>query len=464
MNSHAKSALTKGLITEADIDERLALLFKVRMRLGHFDPAGPLSKIPTSVICSDYAKAIARDGVAQSVVLLKNTGGRLPLDAKALKSIAVIGPNANLSQDVSQYYGPGSACDNEYPNMVDAIHHFVAATTTAKGVPAVDSSDVSGVAAAADLAAAADAVVLVLGTDLSMGAEGHDFSDIRLPEGQVKLAQAVLAAAKSPVVIVMLTAAPLDISMLLDHPKVGAVLHAGQVGVQTLGVADVLFGTSPAGRLVQTIYPASYADEVSIFDFNMRPGASAWPRPDCKTAPCPMGTNPGRTHRFYTGQPVKPFGYGLSYTTFQYEVASAPSSVSLSPALDLVGKHRHGFISSSAVTAAGPAVQYEVKVTNTGSVDADDVVLGFLTPPGAGENGVPLVKLFGFQRVHVPAGQSRTVNLYPTWSEFTHVDQAGIPNVLPGRYKVSFGIKDTQPHGMGFAELDLLASDAEIVV
>ena len=101
---------------------------------------------------------------------------------------------------------------------------------------------------------------------------------------------------------------------LLRNPKVGAVLHVGQPSVQTLGIGDALFGAVvPAGRAIQTVYEAAYADAISIFDFNMRPGPSAWPRPDC-AAPydeCMNGTNPGRTYRFYTGQPVVEFGFGL---------------------------------------------------------------------------------------------------------------------------------------------------------
>merc|ERR1719399_25251 len=125
--------------------------------------------------------------------------------------------------------------------------------------------------------------------------EGHDATSIVLSAGQQALLDAVTKAAKAPVAVVMLTSVPLDISGVLANPKVGAVLHAGQVSVQTLGLGDLLFGKRvPAGRTVQTVYPAAYADQVSIFDFNMRPGPSTWPRPP--------GTNPGRTHRFYTGK------------------------------------------------------------------------------------------------------------------------------------------------------------------
>ena len=125
VGQHGQSALDKGLIDEDLIDMRLSNLFKVRMRLGHFDPPGPLSKIPASAICSEEAAAVARDGVAQGAVLLKNDVSTLPLSAKKLaaagSTVAVIGPNANLSEAIAGYYGPRAVCGGAYPNMVDAV-------------------------------------------------------------------------------------------------------------------------------------------------------------------------------------------------------------------------------------------------------------------------------------------------------------------------------------------------------
>ena len=115
----------------------------------------------------------------------------------------------------------------------------------------------------------------------------------------------------------------------MNNPKVGAILHVGQPSVNTLGVGDLIFGKAvPAGRTIQTIYPEEYQNSISIFDFNMRPGPSPFARPDCTTNPCPNGTNPGRTHRFYTGTPVVPFGFGLSCKLLQcaYLYMSSPLS------------------------------------------------------------------------------------------------------------------------------------------
>ena len=219
---------------------------------------------------------------------------------------------------------------------------------------------------------------------------------------------------------------------------------------------------------------ASYADGISIFDFNMRPGPSVFPRPDCPAgtpaASCTRGTNPGRTHRFFVGDAVVPFGFGLSYTTFTYHVTASARAISLEPLRALLAgppgdaaePRRSGvFVRTSDAEAAGAgagAVGYTVTVTNTGTVDADDVVLGFLVPPGAGTNGVPLQTLFGFERVYVPAGESRVVSLYPMLTEFAATGRDGKGTALPGTYRVRFGLHESRDLGMGFAETTLVAA------
>ena len=378
-------------------------------------------------------------------------------------------------------------------NTIPAIsdHVGIPNTKAALGVPDVNSNDTSMVASAATMASESDVTILVLGTDLTDAREGSDATTLVLSDGQLALVEAVAAAcskAQKPLIVVTLTAVPLDISSILSDERIGAVLHVGQPSVQTLGIGDVLFGiVSPAGRTIQTIYPSSYADEVSIFDFNMRPGISKYARPDCdnKTHPdaCPRGTNPGRTHRFYNGKAVVPFGFGLSYTKFSYSVSAVDEDADAADAADAASDAASKEIDEMRVVSLAPlrelltlkdgqqyvklqdaddmssfhSPKYRVTVTNNGLIDSDDVVLGFITPPDAGINGVPLQSLFGFERVFVPAGQSVDVYLYPSLMEFARTELDGTKISMIGDYKLKFGVESTVKHGGGYVETSLRA-------
>lgn len=420
-----------------------------------------MTKIEASEACSQASIDAAREGAIQGSTLLKNVDAALPLDAATISKVAVIGPNSDLSKAVAGYYG-GNTCDGKYWTMIDAVQQYVDNTVTVKGVPSVTSDDVSGIPDAVAMAKDADAVVLAIGTDLSVGREGHDANTISLSEAQQQLVDQVAGNATGPVIVVTFTHNPFDISSLLKNDKIGAVIHVGQPSVQIIGVGDVLFGErSPAGRTVATIYPASYADQISIFDFNMRPGPSAWPRPDCPKPydACQNGTNPGRTHRFYIDDAVVPFGYGLSYTTWKYEV-DVPKTVQLQ---DLSKQLQES--ADSYVPMKQPVEPFKVKVTNTGSVDADDVVLAFASAPGAGQNGIPLQDLVGFERVHVKAGKTAVVTIQPELSMFSQVDMDGKRYPLPGEYTVRFGLEKTSVLGMGFAETTVKAMvESQIVL
>ena len=312
------SALKLGVITLTDVDTALRHLFAVRMRLGHFDPPGPLQKIPASVICSAEHNATARAGAAQGSTLLKNVGKTLPL-SPSVASVAVIGsallfslspflpfslspfrspslylflflsvslslslsvcvslplsvalslslslcvcvcrslsvccalsplpppsppprvcegwfglsprvfcararrPNGDLSRSIAGYYGANRPCGGRYSTMVDAVAQYVPRTTFVKGVPGVSSTDTSGIANATAIAKASGATVLVVGTDLGTAHEGHDATDLTLSPAQLELVGNVSAAAAKPVVVVVMSAVPLDLTPLLANPKV----------------------------------------------------------------------------------------------------------------------------------------------------------------------------------------------------------------------------------------------------
>jgi len=450
VKENIQDALDQSLVTEADIDERLYYLFRIRMRLSHFDPTGPLDEIKAEdTICTDYSINLARDGLVQSAVLLKNDANTLPLVAANVGSVAVIGPNSELAEgDISQYYGPHNHCDNDGKyDLVSAIGLFADDVATVKGIENNTSTDTSGIPDAVAAAKSADQVILAVGTDLGWAREGTDAVSVAFSDEQAQLIKEVADAASKPVVLVMFTANPLDLTDVLAHENIGAVLHVGQPGINIYAAGDLIFGKrSPAGRTIQTVYKKEYADQISIFDFNMRPGPSEFPRPDCTTPDdldsCERGTNPGRTYRFYVDEPVIEFGYGLSYTKFDYNVVSAAKKVDLTPVREMLSEsQRLGKSFTNLADSQGDMDGYVVEVTNSGDVDADEVVLGFNKPPGAGVDGVPLKSLFGFERVHVKAGETVTVTLYPTLNDFTVVDKDGLRSVVEGEYEINFGVE-----------------------
>ena len=478
VTDNAHSALDQGLIVEDDLDTRLRMLFRVRMRLSHFDPVGPLDKLQASdLVCSDYALALSQDGVTQGATLLKNTDTRLPLNRGVYKNILVVGPAANLSVSDSGYYGPNLPCGLKYNNVMDMLQNSdpSANVNYIAGVNSVISNRTNGVAAAVAAAKQADLVILAIGTSLQTAREGSDATSIELSSAQQYLVKEVALASQDKVIILQFTATPLDISTILNDTNVGAVLHLGVPSVALLGAGPLLFGDrSPAGRTVQTIYPVEYQNMISIFDFNMRPGPSSWARPDCTNqdpSACPRGTNPGRTYRFYTGDAVIPFGFGLSYTNISYSSASPSSAVNsplkldMRPVQDAIKQTQAAGQAFIPLTISEQlrehaqwtnpkglwAQQFTVNVTNTGNVAADDVVLGFLTPPNPGVDGAPLKSLFGFERVHVEPGETVSVYLYPALTDFVRVHkETGELVVQPGDYEVTFGVPETLPHGGGF--------------
>jgi beta-D-xylosidase 4 len=268
-----------------------------------FDADSPLHKInnATAGVCSARAIELAREGVAQSVTLVKNQGGTLPIDANRLTGkVAVIGPmlGDQVTSGLSSYYGPLVSCGNapfwvgHHHTMRDAVEAYVSAqnvevhcgtsdsalnATTGKLDCALPSAqyNATSVQAAVAVAARAEVVILVIGTGTKFAGEGHDATNISMPDAQARLVTQVAAAAAKPITVVTVTASALDIAAILQNVNVGAVLHAGEPADSSLGVADVIFGKRvPAGRMVQTVYPNTWQNSISILDMGMRPGPS----------------------------------------------------------------------------------------------------------------------------------------------------------------------------------------------
>ncbi len=431
----AAAAIASGAIAAADIDAAISHLLRVRFRLGEFDQAAdqPYTKIGPEAVCTAEHQALARESARQGLVLLSNPGGRLPLALASTKSVAVVGPLGNSSRAINGGINYADIpCGGAATTIVEALAAAGVAVTVEPGcADGVKCNSTAGFPAATAAAADADATIVVVGLDESIENEGLDRTYLTLPGNQAGLVTAACAAAKVCVVVVM-SGGAVDVSAA-EPAITGGLIIAGFLGGSgAFALVDVIFGaTSPAGRLSQTVYRASFVDEVSLFDMGMRPG----------TSPFPPGTNPGRTHMFYTGDPVYRFGSGLTYTTWNVAI-DGPATVSLAPAAALVAAHPGGALYAPR---SEDVANYRVNVTNTGTRDSDYVVLGFVEPPGAGTAGAPLEILFGFERIHVAAGQTVSVFLGVGARDLTRVvrDAAGaaMRAPVPGVWTVRAGVR-----------------------
>jgi beta-glucosidase len=402
-------AVAQGLLPEADVDLCIRRLFRARVRLGMLDPPEevPYASIPYERNDCDEHRALARTAALESMVLLKNARGLLPL-RKNIRSVAVIGPNAFDTQVLrANYFGEPS----RVVTPLDGIRAAVGKRTKvwyAQGCKRVGTTT-DGLGRAGNLSEAlsvaerADAVVLCLGLDASIEGEqgdtanseaGGDKVDLALPGLQQRLLEMIAALGK-PTALVVLAGSPVDLSWAQDSPAVGAILQAWYPGEEAgSALADILFGAeSPAGRLPVT-FPRSLADVPPFTSYAMK----------------------GRTYRYLETTPLYPFGYGLSYTRFKYED------------LEL----------SRPRLAAGETVQVSATVTNVGKVASDEVVQLYVKDLEASVV-VPHHNLRGFRRLHLGAGQSERVTFDLAARDFMLVDDTGRRVLEPGRFRISVG-------------------------
>lgn len=506
-----REALEQGLLEEADLDRALRNVFRIRMRLGQFDPdeRNPYAKIPESVIYRPEHRELALRAAREAIVLLKNDQNLLPLRKDRVNKLAVIGPLAdvvyrdwytgNLPYKVTPLAGISSkipadsilyqdACD-EITLRSNTTGHYVGvkgfaddtliADKPAGGVPerfkvtdwgwgkltlkslangrymttgdqtvAASAEDIwgwfvkeqfslvtkgkdeaelrtwngqrvttdenselivekssedeaaggstfqvqkvrDGIEEAAQAAAASDyAIVFVGNHPLINGKEEIDRPDLTLPEYQERLIREVVKANPKTIVVVV-GSYPYALNWVQEHvPAILYTTHGGQEAGQA--IADVLFGDyNPAGRLSMTWY-RSLEQLPDMMDYDIIKG--------------------GRTYMYFTGEPLYPFGYGLSYTTFRYSALQ---------------------LSHTEISADG-RVKISVTVENAGEVAGDEVVQLYVR---ANQSRVkrPVKQLKGFRRIHLQPGESRTV-------EFElQAEELAIWDVTRDKYTVESG-------------------------
>ncbi|CAF2075646.1 unnamed protein product [Rotaria magnacalcarata] len=419
---YAQQALDNKTIVESDIDRALERTYNALIRLGWFDPPEQqfyrhLNKNHVNTV---KTQQLALDSAQESIVLLKNVNNALPLNINELKNkkIALIGPTANATILMqSNYYGRA-------PYLIDPVLGFKSITAgTSIDIEfaygcAISGTDESDFTAAIELASVADVVIFFGGLDQSIEAEGCDRSSIALPRIQYDLLKRIEDVVQSPIHVVIMSGSGIDLTFVRDSSLYGSLIWMGYPGqAGGLAIANAIFGEyNPAGRLPITFYPASYVDEVSMTDMQMRPSA----------------TNPGRTYKFYTGKAVYDFGTGLSYTTFVYSWNDQLTSFSYS--IDLLMKDNYD--EKHVLT-----VLLQVNVTNTGAVAGDDVVLAYILPPQLKRNGQtpPIKQLFGFKRIHLNVNETGQVFFPLEISAILTVAHDGSKWLHPGIYHILIG-------------------------
>lgn len=404
---HIPAALGLGLLNESDLNACVRRLFRARIALGMLDPPErvPYASIPYEVNDCERHRELALTTARESIVLLRNSKGILPLDP-GVESIAVIGPNAN-DHDVllANYFGTPS----QSVTPLEGIRNAVSRDTKVRYAPGCDllGTKTDGLGRSGNLSEAvsqamrSDVVVLCLGLSAQIEGEQGDASnseaagdkiDLELTGLQQRLLEEITLLGK-PSVLVLINGSPLGIGWADEH--VGAIVEAwypGQAG--GTAIADVLFGKfNPGGRLPIT-FPRSIEDVPEFTDYRMK----------------------GRTYRYLDKTPLYPFGYGLSYTRFVY------SELTL----------------SSTNVAVGAPLQVSATVTNAGSREGDEVVQLYVRDLEA-STLVPHHELRGFLRIRLDPNQSRRVTFVLDPKDLSLIDDAGRRVLEPGRFRVTLG-------------------------
>ncbi|KAG6575099.1 Beta-D-xylosidase 1, partial [Cucurbita argyrosperma subsp. sororia] len=424
---HTATAVGKGLLKEADLNNALANLLSVQMRLGMFDgepTAQTYGNLGPKDVCTPAHKQLALEAARQGIVLLKNRAASLPLSPTRHRTVAVIGPNSDATDTMIGNYA-GVAC--EYTSPLQGISKYVK-TIHEKGCTDVGCGGDQLITAAEEAAREADAVVLVVGLDQSIEAEFRDRNGLLLPGHQQKLVSRVARACRGPTVVVLMSGGPIDVSFAKNDAKISAILWVGYPGqAGGAAIADVLFGaTNPGGKLPMTWYPQSYLAKVPMTNMGLRPD--------------PSTGYPGRTYRFYKGPVIFPFGFGLSYSKFSHSIAEAPTRISI-PLSNFSPNSTSSFDAikvSHTDCAAISDLGLQIDVKNTGTADGSHTILVFASAPN--EIWSPEKHLIGFEKFHLMAGSLQRVRIgIRVCDHLSRVDQFGTRRIPTGEHKLHIG-------------------------
>jgi beta-glucosidase len=389
-SNHIPALIEEGRIDQQTVDNMVYNILLVKLRLGLFeDPYTHPSRLP-QLLNEEHLQA-ARESARQSCVLLKNNHCTLPLSPDQLSSLAVIGPLADDPyEQLGTWVFDGDSRDSQ--TCLQAIQAQVGDSMAIHWSPGLESSrhrDHNGFDDAIQAARDSDAVVMIMGEESILSGEAHCRAEINLPGAQEHLIEAIAETGK-PIILVIMAGRPLTLSNIID--KVDAVLYAWHPG--TMGgpaIADLLFGLeSPSGKLPVT-FPR-VVGQVPIYYARKNTGRPATHDNithiddiDGQAAQTSLGMSAFYLDAGFT--PQFPFGYGLSYTHFEYS--------------DIVVSAEHARL--------GENIEVSATVCNAGECEAEEVVQLYIRDT-VGNVTRPVRELKGFTRVRLAAGEHRRVS------------------------------------------------------
>lgn len=426
---HILQALQENLITEEDITRAAIRLFTTRIKLGMFDDDCEYDNIPYSVVDSKEHNEVALEAARKSLVLLKNDG-ILPLDKSKIKSIGVIGPNANSRLALKgNYYGTPS----RYITFLEGIQDYLEDEDIRiyysegchlhkdKVEPLAQKHD--RLAEALTVAEHSDVVILCLGLDETLeGEEGDtgnhaasgDKLDLNLPEVQQTLLEKVVAVGK-PTILLLATGSAMSINFANEHCN--AIIQTWYPGARGgQAVAECLFGEfSPAGKLPVTFYK-SLEGLPEFTDYSMK----------------------GRTYRYIETEPLYPFGYGLTYSKVRLKNLKVLNQVT-----------------------KDSDIEVSVEIENIGDYDTDEVVQ-FYIKDNKSKFAVPNHSLCGFKRIHLRKGESKTVEFTIRNKAMTIVDDEGNRYIDSDNFTIFAGVSQPDKRSLELTGIETVSVDINL--
>jgi beta-glucosidase len=410
--------IKEGKVTQARLDDAVSRILYYKFKLGLFEDPYRFSderREAATLLNDNFIKA-AREASQRSMILLKNENNILPL-SKNLKNIAVIGGLAESQTDALDFWsGKGEAKD--VVTILQGIKNKLSQATISytkgyevnyvQNLDAVYNATANTIAEAVTAAQKSDAVIAVVGLSGKIAGEARSLANIEIPSEQLKVLEALKATGK-PVIVVISTGRPMIIPWL--DKNMAAILYAWMPCTQGgNAVADILFGDyNPSAKTVMS-FP--YADgQIPVYYNNFSTGR---PHTD---SPTNDGSNFWVSrYRDIPNAPLYPFGYGLSYTTFEY---SKP-------------------VLSKNVITKGEKLTVSITVKNTGKYDGEEIVQLYIRDLVASQVR-PVKELKGFQKILLKAGESKEVTFTLTSAELSFMDADGKSHLESGDFKVFTG-------------------------